>query len=185
MPSPVGHSLMGYVIYGATEGISERNWTTRALYLFAANAPDLDFLPGLVVGDLPRYHHGPSHSVGFAILFGIVASLLMSRRLYSFIVASSLYFSHVVLDYLVQDPSPPYGVPLLWPLSYEYHMAPFAFFPRFDYLAGSTDSMVATIFSLHNLSTIVTEIVLLSSLLLLLGVWTRIQEHRNTSFKYD
>jgi hypothetical protein len=83
MPSPVGHSLMGYVIYGATGLTGDRNWTVSMLYLFAANAPDLDFLPGLVIGNLSKYHHGPSHSVGFAILFGIVASLFFSRRLYT------------------------------------------------------------------------------------------------------
>jgi membrane-bound metal-dependent hydrolase YbcI (DUF457 family) len=164
---------MGYIIYGAT-GRKERNWTASALYLFAANAPDLDFLLGLMVGDLSRYHHGPSHSVGFAILFGIAASLFFSRRLYTFIVASSLYFSHVALDYLVQDPSPPHGVPLLWPLTYEYYMAPLAFFPRFDYLARSTEPTLTVIFTLHNLSTIATEMVLLSPLLVLSGVWSRI-----------
>jgi hypothetical protein len=49
---------MGYVIYGVTEQGGERNWTTSVLYLFAANAPDMDFLPGLAVGDLSRYYHG-------------------------------------------------------------------------------------------------------------------------------
>jgi inner membrane protein len=178
MPSPVGHSLMGYAIYCATGRRGEPTWAVSALYLLAANAPDLDFLPGLMVGDLSRYHHGPSHSVGFAILFGIVASLFFSRRLYTLIVASSLYFSHVLLDYLVQDPSPPHGVPLLWPWTYEYYMAPFAFFPRFDYLARSTESTLAVIFTLHNLSTIATEILLLSPLLVLGGVWSRISGRR-------
>jgi inner membrane protein len=185
MPSPVGHSLIGYVIYCATGRRGELTWAVSALYLFAANAPDLDFLPGLMVGDLSRYHHGPSHSVGFAILFGIGASLFFSRRLYTLIVASSLYFSHVVLDYLVQDPSPPHGVPLLWPLSYEYYMAPFAFFPRFDYLARSTHPMLVVIFSLHNLSTIATEIILLFPLVVLVSVWPRISERRRTSFKHE
>jgi inner membrane protein len=185
MPSPVGHSLMGYVIYGATGLTGDRNWTVSMLYLFAANAPDLDFLPGLVIGNLSKYHHGPSHSVGFAILFGIVASLFFSRRLYTFIIASSLYFSHVVLDYLIQDPSPPHGVPLLWPLTYEYYMAPFAFFPRFDYLASSTDSMVAAIFTLHNLTTIAIEIALLCPLLVLVGVGQNLVAPYKQSFKHE
>jgi hypothetical protein len=42
-----------------------------------------------------------------------------------------------------------YGVPLLWPLFYEYHMGPFAVWPEFDYLDGSTGSMLAT-FSVSN-----------------------------------
>jgi hypothetical protein len=155
------------------------------LYLFAANASDMDFLPGLVVGNLPRYHHGPSHSIGFAILVGVVASSFCARRLYAFIVGFSLYFSHMFLDYLVRDPSRPDGVRLLWPLSHEYHMAPFTFFPRFDYLDESTDSMLPTIFSLHNLSTIATEMVLLLPLLLLLGVLAKLRKYRKTSFNYD
>jgi inner membrane protein len=118
MPSPIGHSLMGYTIYRiVNRDVKVQQWRATAVYLFAANAPDLDFLPGLLIGDLGRFHHGPSHSIGFAILFGIGASLFFSRRPYTFLVASSLYFSHVVLDYLVQDLTPPHGVPLLWPLT--------------------------------------------------------------------
>jgi inner membrane protein len=176
MPSPVGHSLMGYIIYRATGGGGESKLTGRALYLFAANAPDLDFLPGLLAGNLSLYHHGPSHSVGFAILFGMIANLFCSRQIYTFLVAFSLYLSHVVLDYLVQDPSAPYGVPVLWPLTGEYYMAPFAFFPRFDYLAGPTGSMLPVIFSFHNLTTIAIEILLLSPLLVLVSVWPRISD---------
>jgi inner membrane protein len=179
MPSPVGHSLMAYIFYRTSlRPVQLRQWQVGALYLFTANAPDLDFLPGLIVGNLSRYHHGPSHSLAFAILFGVVVSLFCSRRLCTFIVASSLYSSHVVLDYLVQDPSPPHGVPLLWPLTYEYFMASFAFFPRFDYLARSTEPMFTAVLTLYNLSTIAIEIVLLSPLIVLVEIWSRIRGSR-------
>src|SRR5919109_37383 len=132
MPSPVGHSLTGYLIYRVAAKDAEDRWWTFALYLAAANAPDLDFIPGLLMGNPGRYHHGPSHSVGFAILFGLALSLTMAlfKRgdgMRNLTVFFSLYFSHVLLDYVGTDTSFPYGVPLLWPLSHEYYIAPFAF----------------------------------------------------------
>jgi hypothetical protein len=56
MPSPVGHSLMGYLIYSATEKSPARpGWGILALYLLAANAPDMDFIPGMLIGEPGRY----------------------------------------------------------------------------------------------------------------------------------
>src|SRR5262245_58069994 len=77
MSSPFGHSTMGYIIYRATPrpgGLPRCRLVV--LYLFAANAPDLDFLPGFLVGDPNLYHHGVSHSIGFASLFALVMGLL-------------------------------------------------------------------------------------------------------------
>jgi hypothetical protein len=45
------HSLMGYLIYRAADHVGEKRWRTVAVFLFAANIPDLDFIPGLFVGD--------------------------------------------------------------------------------------------------------------------------------------
>jgi inner membrane protein len=168
MPSTVGHSLMSYIIYRATaRPVGTPSGWLISLYVFAANAPDLDFVPGLLVGDLSRFHHGPSHSVGFAVFFGIVSSLFFTRRRYAFLIASSLYLSHVILDFLVQDPSPPHGVPLFWPFSNEYYMAPFAFFPRFDYMSSSEKPLLSPIFSFHNLLTVLIEAALLVPVLML------------------
>jgi inner membrane protein len=158
---------MGYIIYRATaRPFGTPSWRLVALYVLAANAPDLDFVPGLVAGDLSRFHHGPSHSIGFAILFGILASLFFARRLWAFLIGSFVYLSHVILDFLVQDPTPPHGVPLFWPFSYEYYMAPFAFFPRFDYMSSSAKPLLSPIFSLHNLLTVSIEAALLVPLLI-------------------
>jgi inner membrane protein len=176
MPSPVGHCLAGYIIYRvATKSVGISRWRSIAVYLFAANAPDFDFIPGLLLGDLSRFHHGPSHSIGFSILFGMLASLVFSRRLHAFVTGSSLYLSHVLLDYLVQDPSLPQGVPLLWPLDHEYHMAPFAFFRSFDYLPNSSELrlIMSGFLTIHNLLTLTTEILILSPLLILVSLRRR------------
>ena len=39
------------------------SWPQIVACLFGANAADLDFGPGLFVGDLGRFHQGPSHSI--------------------------------------------------------------------------------------------------------------------------
>jgi inner membrane protein len=166
MPSPVGHSLAALIIYRTTNRfVGCRSWQLISLYVLAANAPDLDFIPGLIVGDLSRFHHGPSHSIGAAVLFGLITAFFVPKPLYGFLVAFSLYFSHVVLDYCIQDPSPPQGVPLLWPISSEYYMAPFAFFPRFDYAPRPGESLVSAVLTFHNLAVMLTEFIIFLPLL--------------------
>ena len=174
MPSPLGHSLMGYAICRATiKQPVAHHWKLIILCVVAANAPDLDFLPGLFAGDLGRYHHGPSHSIFFAVLFGILAGTLFSRRVYAFVMAFSLYLSHVLLDYLVQDPSPPLGVPLFWPFSHEYYMAPFAFYRPFNYPVSFAEPMISIVFSFHNLLTLLTEILFLLPVLVFVSWYKR------------
>lgn len=173
MPSPVGHCLAGYIIYRVTtKSVGISRWRSIAVYLLAANAPDFDFIPGLLAGDLSLFHHGPSHSIGFSILFGVLSSLFFSRRLQAFFAGFSLYLSHVLADYLVQDPSLPQGVPLLWPLDSDYYMAPFAFFRSFDYLTNSSEPrlIMSAFLTSHNLLTVATEVLILSPLLILVAL---------------
>jgi inner membrane protein len=153
---------MGYIILrAARQPIPDHNWPLVALYLFAANLPDVDFLPGLFVGDLARFHHGPSHSIAAAMLFGLFASRFFLKRVSAFATASGLYLSHLLLDYLVQDPSPPYGVPLFWPFTNEYYMAPFAFYRSILYPRSFAEPVLSIVFSVHNFLTIFSEIVML------------------------
>jgi len=178
MPSPVGHSLTGYLIYRATAGTAaEETWRTLLLYLVAANIPDLDFIPGLLVGEPGRYHHGASHSLGFAILFGLALSLTLAAfklgdRIQNFVIFFSLYFSHVLLDYLSTDTSFPYGVPLFWPLSNEYYIAPFAFLPDIHRPVSSGIKFITGVLSLHNLWAATVEALMLGFLILLFTVRT-------------
>jgi inner membrane protein len=167
MPSPIGHSMMGYILYRLAAKPSLGYFSSGvAPYLLAANAPDLDFIPGLLVGDLGRYHHGPSHSIVAAFIFGLF-SVIIVRRLSVFVGVSSAYLSHILLDYLVQDPSSPYGVPLFWPLTERYYMAPFAFYRPVNYPGSLNDDFIHIVFSLHNLITVFAEVFLLTPVLIL------------------
>jgi inner membrane protein len=100
-------------------------------------------------------------------VFATLATVCFRRSTRVFVMAFCLYLSHVLLDYLIQDPSPPHGVPFFWPFSYEYYMAPFAFFRRFDYASHSVESLLSPMFTLHNLLTVLLEVVLLLPLLIL------------------
>jgi len=182
MPSPVAHSLVGYCIYQLTPGAKRRHqWSLLALYLVLANVPDLDFIPGLLVGDAGRYHHGLMHSIGFAALFGLGFSVLLylykqaaSRR--NFTIFFSLYFSHVILDYFSLDSSAPFGVPLFWPLSSKYYIASQALFSDIQRVSSPTSMFISSIFSLHNFWSVCVELVVLFPFAFLLWAWRRRSE---------
>lgn len=159
---------MGLIVYRAGRR-RPQPWWVLALYVFLANAPDLDVLPGLFVGNLSRFHHGPSHSIGLAIAVAAFASLFFARKIYGFAVTFSLYFSHVLLDYLVWDPPPARGVPLFWPFCTEYYMTPFGLFPSFHYMAKPSEFIFSPFFTLHNFSTVIIEIFILLPLFLIVS----------------
>jgi inner membrane protein len=175
MPSPIGHSIMGYIIYRATvKPMAEQRWRDLGLYLLVANAPDLDFLPGLLVGDPNRYHHGSSHSLGFAVLVALVCTLWVMLRnretkWRSFTICFALWSSHIGLDYCSIDTRLPYGVPLFWPLSDAYYIAPFAFFPDIRRALASSEFLTSLV-SLHNLWAISVELLVLGPIAVLVLV---------------
>lgn len=164
MPSPVGHSLMGYVLYRAfTKPGTDKSWKWILVCIFMANAPDLDFIPGLIVGEPNRYHHGISHSFGFALVASAGVAWVYSKRsarIKTFGVLFSLYTSHLFLDYCGRDTKLPYGEPLFWPVSGEYFILPFSLF--FDIQRSSAGAeFFPSLFSLHNLWAVGVECVVL------------------------
>ena len=178
MPSPVGHSLAGLIAYQiAPEIDGMARGQVIAWYILAANAPDLDFLPGLMAGDPNRFHHGFSHSSGLALLFAIAVSLLLRLRQREwrwkqFLVFFGLYLSHLVLDYLGEDHSPPYGVPLFWPASQAYYMSPTPLFPDI-HRSNATAGFFPSLFSAHNLWSVSVECLVLAPLLLVAYALTK------------
>ena len=80
MATPIGHGLLGVVVYllGTQRGGPARWISLLSLTLFAAVAPDLDFLPGLFVGKPALFHQGISHSLIFAI-FAAALCAVFSR----------------------------------------------------------------------------------------------------------
>lgn len=128
MATPLGHALAGMLVGTTMTRGRPLLGPWRDLWLFSgvAVAADLDFLPGLLMGDLNAYHHGPSHSLGMAMLAGLILALWGRRRGQAWrwgLVGLVVFASHLLLDYLTIDRRPPLGMPLWWPFSLEYHLA--------------------------------------------------------------
>ena len=173
MPSPVGHLLAGAAVYLAATTRARRSHALLVVTLLSSIAPDFDFLPGILQGDMRAFHHGISHSLGFALLFGILM-LLVARRLVNgdaasvSLLAVLAYSSHVLLDLLNVNPGTR-GVPLLWPLSPEQLGFSLRLFGRFRYrdLSDGTWSVVRW----DNLWPLACELAVLGTLVLI--VWRR------------
>lgn len=135
MPSPVGHAL-GAIVAGWGP-VPRRDLTAAVILALVACAPDLDLLV--------HNHRGQSHSIGAAVIAGVVAGALWSsafvRRSASrqgglrrdaarwAAAVTIVWGSHVLLDWLSNDTRPPLGVMALWPFSHEYYKAGIEVFP--------------------------------------------------------
>ncbi len=171
MCSPVGHSLAGYALYQACGGKGKlaRDWWKIFLYIFAANAPDLDFIPGIFLGDANRFHHGISHTLGFSLLFALMMyAIPRFRTKKDFAIFFSLYFGHIVIDFLTADSSTPFGVMLFWPFTQKYFISSFSFFSDIHHL------FLSDLFDSHNIRAMVWETALFLSIVVLLTFVGRI-----------
>jgi inner membrane protein len=133
MPSPVGHTIAGLTVHVLTAraGPELLDWRRAALVTGAALAPDLDLAFRFVDG---RNHHGrETHSLGMALFVAAVtlglAALLRRPRAAVLAAAVGLaWSSHVLLDYLNVDTSPPIGILAFWPLSTGFFKFPWPIF---------------------------------------------------------
>lgn len=128
MPSPLAHSIAGYLLAKLfpqkypRHGCQKLN--IQILYpIFVANVADLDFIPQLILNE--PVHRGLTHSIVFAIGFSIVAGCLVSyiwRLTYKqvFIFTFLLYGSHILMDLLTEGR----GVRLLLPFSNNFVQSP-------------------------------------------------------------
>ncbi|HEX7502194.1 MAG TPA: metal-dependent hydrolase, partial [Acidobacteriota bacterium] len=81
MPLPVGHALAGIAFQQARPGLFFKNlWHDAFFFIFLANLPDADFLPGLLMGRPNLFHHGIFHSLGAALAIAAVGGWLFSRN---------------------------------------------------------------------------------------------------------
>jgi inner membrane protein len=136
MPTPIGHVLggvaAGWLVAGrstaaAREGQARSSWWAHArephAALFGAMgaAPDIDLLFGT--------HSTYTHSV-CAVAGTAVAALLWTRGRHPrlAVACAAAVASHVLLDWLGSDTTPPLGVMALWPFTREFYQSPFFLF---------------------------------------------------------
>jgi membrane-bound metal-dependent hydrolase YbcI (DUF457 family) len=117
------------------------------------------------------YHHYFTHSLGFAPIFAVVVYLLAralkrSRPLRETGVLTAVYLSHILLDFLGKDTSPPFGVQLFWPFSDAFYISPITIF---DEVWRGT---LGKLFGWHNWWTVAREVLILVPVAVLLW-WRR------------
>jgi inner membrane protein len=102
-----------------------------------ANLPDIDYLPGILIGDLNAFHHGFTHSLGWITVTSLAGLFVARATNYHaactlFLLMWGLQASHLAMDMMTDDGRAPYGIMALWPIFSEYLQAPFLVFSRIE-----------------------------------------------------
>ncbi len=145
MPTPIGHTLLALSIFSfAWEKLIDRFgsfsfWPTQrgrdtiillGLCLIFSNLPDLDFISFhngsiLVSG---RFHHGISHSLGFALAASLLAFFVLRILKIEWyraggVIAFASYLLHIFFDLFNFDTYKEngLGLPFFWPISDRYY----------------------------------------------------------------
>jgi LexA-binding, inner membrane-associated putative hydrolase len=186
MPTPIGHALgglaagwllMGIGARGAGRGERRRGErrkkeegrrkaeqplakTWAIVFAGLGMLPDVD----LILGSHSTY----THSVGAVLLVAAVSAIFVRRdRLVAAIACGAAYASHLLLDWLGHDTTPPIGIMALWPFTssfYEADLHVFMAVSRRYWLEG---------FWIHNLKAVAREVVILLPIALVIRAWGR------------
>lgn len=177
MTSPVGHTLAGLVTGGGATG-GRFDWRWLLLLVFSANAADLDFVPGMLLGDANRFHHLATHSLAAALLYALLLALLASRFgmpvLKTALFAGFAYASHLLLDYFTVDAGEPFGMLLWWPLSDLFYISDTPFFQPVEHgnFGDGNLKVISLFLSPVNLLAVVIEVAVLAPAVVLSWWWS-------------
>jgi inner membrane protein len=128
MPSPIAHIAAGYALYKICRSRLLQDTPLRvdgsvrsmAAIVGLSLLPDLDAIPGLLMGDLNRFHNNLTHS----IVAGVVAALAIGGFVWLknrdgfgrwFSLTLIAYQLHILMDFFTRGR----GVMLLWPFTEE------------------------------------------------------------------
>jgi membrane-bound metal-dependent hydrolase YbcI (DUF457 family) len=131
------HTAAGYLAYEMVRPAGAHRPRLLAAAVALANAADLDFVPGILLGQPGLYHRGPTHTLGALVLVAAAVAVALGLAgwprtawLRASLWAGMVYASHLLLDYLTIDAVPPYGGRFLWPFSNAYYVAPVTLLPE-------------------------------------------------------
>ncbi len=131
MPTPFGHALAGVAVAWTSDLVPPRARRPALAVTCAALAmvPDVDLV-------LPATHRAVTHSIGaVAAVIMIAAAVTGWVRVRSrngrglpgawrvALVCGAAYASHILLDWLGVDRSPPLGIQALWPLKDGWYLS--------------------------------------------------------------
>lgn len=182
MATTIAHTLSGVLclagLNAVRAGAAPGAWRAPNLSLatvliaaVAANTPDLDLLVSvLLTGSGGALHAGPTHSLAFAVLAGIAATLAVQdpahRPGIGYLVLLAVA-SHSAVDFVTgQHPGhhPSYGLNLFWPFTSEIIHAPVTL------LRGVEHGSIPVLLCTRNLYTACLELVIFLPLAAL-SVW--------------
>ena len=174
MPSPVGHTLSGWIAYLVLTGRRKRSLWLFLSFVLLSNLPDFDFFPGWMLGQPNLFHRGASHSLLLAMVIGVSAGVIFKIAGGKFVpvaVATFLVYTvHISLDLFSADYGTPQGFQILWPFSDRYYIAPSVIFTNIT-RSPMVEEFVPSLFNSHNLRAVINEVIIfLPPLLLLLGL---------------
>lgn len=105
MPLPVAHGLIGASAVAALLPLS-RTRIAKPLLLgvVLGVSPDFDYALNWLRIGRGGWHHGFTHSIPFALLIGLVTTILLREwKARSFVVFSAAFASHTLLDFLITE----------------------------------------------------------------------------------
>jgi membrane-bound metal-dependent hydrolase YbcI (DUF457 family) len=153
----LAHATAGYLGYEAVRPAGAHRPALLAAAVALANGPDVDFLPGLLLGEPAAFHRGVTHTLAAVVAVAIVAAIAVRavprwrrRSRFAALWAGALWGSHLVVDYFTTCAVPPHGGRFLWPLSRAYWIAPVTPLPE---IIIDTTGRVAFLASVFNRTT--------------------------------
>lgn len=168
MPLPIAHSTAGVSVYllfrKESHGKSHKEeLLLLVLCLTCSNLPDLDIVPGILIGQPAIFHPSFSHSILACFGMAIVTYLLVNNKLEDisrkivFICCITSIFSHLVLDYFSSIPPGHRGLLLLWPFDLRNYISNFPLFHNVHQVDGSTYVFLLSLFNIKNFLAIIIE----------------------------
>lgn len=159
MPSPLGHALGGAAAAWLAGGrLREGLHAEAILFGSVAMLPDLDLMVGA--------HSTYTHSIGAVILAaGLALSLTRGRAPWLAVGVAAAWSSHILLDWLGSDTSPPIGIMALWPFTREFYQSPF-----FVFMAITRRWWLPQFYT-WNVVAALREMAILGPIALIVGVW--------------
>ncbi len=165
MATPLAHSAVGLAFglarfrpleAGNPEARPGPAWRPLAVCVILANAPDVDYLFGLFAGRFNAFHQTVTHTGVWVAALALALWLLARGRRrtkpgWSFPFLLALLGSHLLLDWLTADYSPPAGLTIGWPWSDRIWHASVSLFP------APAKSGWASLASWHNLRVLAWE----------------------------
>jgi len=140
MATPYGHTLLGLTLlnvwYPQHLRLSNRTILAYGGAVLLALSPDLDFIPGIFMGQPSIFHQGPFHSLGLALglfFLALLGTLILAPHVSFFKITAFVFIMvlvHLVVDYLTEDYRAPIGFPFFWPFSSHRVTSPFPIFPH-------------------------------------------------------